>query len=129
MTIRAYRKVLSAVEVTRKASNQHEFNAGALRRKLGFRAGPIRGLLDVLCYPSNDAVPTVARATYTLYDAREATPGRSEWRMYYTTDALEQCARENDIMLVLRPSTASSHLIAIVARPGTAMADVVGVFD
>ena len=98
-------------------------------QELGLDAGRVTGTLELLCFRSDDTVPITVRTTYTLYDARAASPDRTEWRMYYTASAVEQCARANDLMLVLRPTGSSTDLIAIVARPGTAMARIIGVFD
>lgn len=87
--VAAAAKTLSAVEVDRRASNQHELAAGPLRRMLvdhGLMPADanrfevvvtVLGLLD-------DEEPEPTRDTLTVYDARHANPDRGpEWRAYY----------------------------------------------
>ena len=129
MMIRAFKKILAAVEVTRRASNQHEFNATMMREALGFGSSETRGTLYVTCWPSDAGQPVVESCEYTLYDARESDPKRSEWRLYYGTDLIEHCALAGDLMLMIRPNDSSNTLIALIAHPGTGLARVIEVFD
>ncbi len=101
--IRTFKKVLAAVEVTRRASNQHEFNATIMQAALGFRSRETRGTLHVTCWPDDVGQPMVTSCGYTLYDARPGDPQRSEWRLYYKTDLIETCASAGDLMLMIRP--------------------------
>ena len=127
--IRTFKKVLAAVEVTRRASNQHEFNATIMQKALGFRSLETRGTLYVTCWSSDLAQPVFTTCQYTLYDARDVDPKRSEWRLYYRTDLIERCASPGDLMLMIRPKSSSNTLIAFIARPGTGLARVIEVFE
>ena len=129
MTIRAFKKVLAAVEVTRRASNQHEFNATEMQEALGFKSNRAEGSLYAICCPSDDTMPTFISCGYTLYDARTSHPTRREWRLYYKTNAIESCARAGDLLLMIRPNQSSNNLIALIARPGTDFAGTIGLFD
>ena len=62
----------------------------------------------------NGAVTDEGR--FTLYDAREAHPTRTEWRLYYSVERF-RLARVGDLMVLFREP--DDALVAIVARPGT----------
>lgn len=111
-------KRLAAVEVDPTRSHQHELNAGGLRRELGLAEVADRSLLAVV-YRADDQPPTVNEGTYTLYDARKAIPGRTEYRLYYRTD-LMQGAQEGDLLILFRDSDQQA-LRAIVAGRGTSV--------
>ena len=113
-------KRLAAVEIDPDTSNQHELNADALRRELGFSHGRTQGHLSLLFYLSNDESPVVEEGEFTLYDARERHPTRSEYRMYYRTPAFGQLAKPGDLLLLFRDGD-SGGLQGVVARCGTAM--------
>lgn len=119
MSVRVFMKRLVEVEVNPQRSNQHEFNAGVLRRELGFQGDPTRGHVEFLFYNSDQAEPVAVRESYTLYDARRDTPQRTEWRMYYTNLGVAAHARVDDLMLLFRPDSGSTDLIAVIARRGT----------
>ena len=121
MSVRVFMKRLAEVEINPRLSNQHEFNAGVLRRELGFDADPTRGHVEFLFYKTDGGEPVVVRENYTLYDARRDTPKRTEWRMYYTNLGVAAHARVNDLMLLFRPDSSSTDLIAVIARKGTAV--------
>lgn len=113
-------KQLAAVEVDPRRSNQHEFNADALRTRLGFSKDRVKDApLRVLFYLSDDEEPVTEDATFTLYDAREAHPKRSEWRLYYRSEAISELAREGDLFVVFRPDLERPDLFALVVRTGT----------
>ena len=121
MSVRVFMKRLAEVEINPRRSNQHEFNAGELRRELGFNRDPTRGHVEFLFYKTDQAEPVIVRESYTLYDARRKTPGRTEWRMYYTNLGVTTHARVGDQMLLSRPDSSSTDLIAVIARKGTAL--------
>ena len=121
MSVRVFMKRLADVEINPQLSNQHEFNAGVLRRELGFEGDPTRGRVEFLFYKTDGAEPVVVRESYTLYDARRNTPKRTEWRMYYTNLGVAAHARVDDLMLLFRPNSSSTDLVAVVAREGTAV--------
>lgn len=121
MSVRVFMKRLAEVEINPRRSNQHEFNAGELRRELGFDSDPTRGHVEFLFYKTDQAEPVIVRESYTLYDARRKTPSRTEWRMYYTNLGVTSHARVGDLMLLSRPDPSSTDLIAVIARKGTAV--------
>lgn len=119
MSVRVFIKRLVAVEINPSRSNQHEFNAGILRRELRLEGDPCKGSIEFLFYKADDADPIVAPESYTLYDARRNVPGRIEWRMYYTNRSVARHARVDDLMLLFRPDPGSKDLVAVIARQGT----------
>lgn len=119
MSVRVFMKRLAEVEINPQLSNQHEFNAGRLRRELGLMDDPTRGHVEFLFYKDDGAEPIAVRERYTLYDARRNVPGRIEWRMYYTNLGVASHARVNDLMLLFRPDARSTDLVAVIARQGT----------
>ena len=121
VSVRVFIKRLAAVEIDPWRSNQHEFNAGRLRRELGFSHNSTRGRVDFLFYKADEAEPVVVRERYTLYDARRNVPRRTEWRMYYSNLGVAAHSRVNDLMLLSRPDPKSTDLVAVIARQGTAV--------
>ena len=118
MTVRVFMKRLADGEVNPERSNQHEFNAGKLRRELGFGHHLTRGEVEIHSYREDHAAPVVLSGGYTLYDARQNTPRPSEWRMYYDL-RLAPHARADDLMLLFRPDPSTTNLVAVIARKGT----------
>jgi hypothetical protein len=110
-------KRLVAVEVEPERSHQHELNAGRIRSQLGFPEGRTEGSLTVILYERPDAPPEVSEGRFTLYDAREAIPGRQEYRLYYEK-ALMRGAQVGDLLVLYRKPH-SHTLRAIVAPSGT----------
>ena len=117
MTRRIAVKRLSAVEVDPDSSHQHEFHADALRQQLGFPVGKTSGSLRLALYLTDDPADVVVNeARYTLYDAREAHPTRSKYRLYYDTAAVAD-ARPGDLMVVFAEDDGS--LGGLLVRSGT----------
>lgn len=108
-------KTLSAVEADVLRSNQHEYNGTiALRRVLGTeqpRSFPTRFLL----LPDNDA-PVAEDGQLTWYDARARHPTRSEYRLYFPTNAVTAAARAGDGLFIARRP--DDRIIVIVAPAG-----------
>ena len=119
MNARVFMKRLAGVEIDPERSNQHEFNAGRLRRELDLRGDPCQGAVQFLFYKADDAEPVIVTETYTLYDARRRHPSRTEWRMYYPNRGVARHARAGDLMLLFRLDVEATDLIAVVARRGT----------
>jgi hypothetical protein len=84
-------KTLSAVEASPLASNQHELNGVSQFKK-------IFGLNEFRCTAefryANGAI--AAHAGITWYDSRDAHPTRSEYRLYFQTNAVMDAAKEGD---------------------------------
>lgn len=117
MALRIAVKRLSAVETEPGRSNQHEFHAGTLRRELELPDHRHSGSLHVLMLGDSTGPAVVVDSAFTLYDAREARPARSaEWRLYYSTPAITEFARANDLLLLYRHG---AGLRAVIARAGS----------
>jgi hypothetical protein len=112
-------KRLSVVEVDPDSSNQHEFNAGRLRTGLGFGTERVSGDLTAVYYGAEpEAEPEVEDGSFTLYDAREDHPTRSEFRLYYNVPLITEQAEAGDLLVLFR-TPGSSSLRAVVARAGS----------
>ena len=109
------------MEVDPEQSNQHEFNAGRIRKELGLKGDPCHGPVEFLFYMNDDDEPKSVPDSYTLYDCRRGKPRPSEWRMYYTNHVIAEQAWPDDLMLLFRPDPASKNLVAVIARRGTSV--------
>ena len=89
--------------------------------ELGLRGDSCQGNVDFLFYNADDVQPVIVRERYTLYDARLSHPSRTERRMYYTNLGVTRHAQVDDLMLLFRPDPVSNHLVAVIARRGTAV--------
>lgn len=113
-------KRLAAVEIEPTVSNQHELNAGALRSGLDFPRQRTQGNLSVLAYTAPDSPAVLLEGSFTLYDARERHPNRSEYRLYYQLPGFASVARPDDLLVLYRDG-GSWDLHGALARPGTSM--------
>lgn len=111
-------KRLAEVEVEPETSNQHEFNAGLLRKALDLSAERISGKLEFLFYEEDRRAPAAGECEFTLYNAREGKPRSAEYRLYYTSCLIERHARSGDLLVVTR-LVSSKNLQAFVIRKGT----------
>ena len=116
-------KVLSAVEADVLASNQHEFNGvEGLRNILGEPDGKERYSAKFLYLTDNEDEPIIEEGFLTWYDARqkarfERGVMRWEYRLYFPTNLVSQCANSGDILVIAQRPDKS--LLAIVAEAGT----------
>ncbi|MFN3069809.1 type II restriction endonuclease [Serratia sp. J2] len=117
-------KHLSAVEADVNCSNQHEFNGvGALRDILGEPPdGKVRFSAKFLYLTDQDDEPIVEDGFLTWYDSRqkarlERNVMRWEYRLYFPTNLVSQCAAEGDLLVIAKRS--DDTLIAIVAEKDT----------
>jgi hypothetical protein len=115
-------KALSAVEADRHRSNQHEFDGvAALRTMLGQARRTYRARFVYL--NDDDPEPVVDEGFLTWYDAREAHPRRSEWRLYFPPTRVSACATEGDLLVIgLRPD---ESLLVVIAEGGSTIANQV----
>lgn len=127
-------KRLAAVELPEHGSNQHEFNATLLRKKLDLPA-KTEGRLSILHYVEDDQPPRRTTVEFTLYDSREKANAKrralklkeraSEYRLYYYSSENAKQGElgafvgtcPGDLLIVFRP-TESHDLVAIVIRAG-----------
>ena len=112
-------KRLSLVEISPRASHQHEFHAGQLRRALGFPESKTEGTLTLLLFDASDKDPRIEESAFTLYNAREGKPRSPEYHLYYTTTVLAEFAKENDLLILCRRRNNSPDLLGVVARAGS----------
>lgn len=94
-------KILSRVEVEENLSNQHEFNGvSSLKHLLGEERTTFS---SVFLYMSDDSFSEpIIRDTGTLtwYDAREAHPTRSEFRLYFSSNRVMDEACAGDYLVI-----------------------------
>jgi len=119
-------KILSAVEADVLSSNQHEFNGvEGLRDILGEPDGKARYKAKFLYLTDHDDEPIIEDGFLTWYDARqkariERGVMRWEYRLYFPTNLVSQCANSGDILvLAKRPD---NTLLAVVAEAETTIA-------
>lgn len=101
-------KTLTAVEANRNASNQHEFN-GVTQLKQIF--GSARVTKDVVF--SIRGTDVLCEDTVTWYDARENSPDRSEFRLYFRDNYVMEQAQEGDNIIVGIDKKGQTHIILI----------------
>ena len=116
-------KRLSDVEADVISSNQHEFNGvEGLRKILGEPVGKQRFSAKFLYLTDHDDEPVVEVGFLTWYDARqkarlERSVMRCEYRLYFPTNRVSQCAAAGDLLVIAKQ--AGDSLLAIVAEKGT----------
>lgn len=122
-------KRLSAVETNPSASNQHEFNGVNELKKLFGRSKVTLTARFVWLGDEQEAVSEDGFVTW--YDAREAHPTRTEFRLFYSTtsvmpglakerDTLFVCVRtDNTVLIIVAPpeSNISSQLVWLFGLP------------
>lgn len=103
-------KVLSEVEANPAVSNQHEYNGTVpLRNMFGAekRVFPAK----FIYFADDDDEPVTDNGALTWYDARENHPTRTEYRMYFPTTRVSECAEAGDVLIIaLRPD----HTVLVV---------------
>jgi len=119
-------KNLSAVEADVLTSNQHEFNGvEGLRSILGEPDGKVRYPSTFMYLSDHDDEPIIEAGFLTWYDARQKARKnrgvmRYEYRLYFPTNQVSQCANAGDILVIAkRPN---NSLLAIVAEAETTIA-------
>lgn len=109
-------KVLSPVEADTATSNQHEYNGVASLKKL-FGTARRSFPAQFIYLNDDDDEPITDTGTLTWYDAREAHPTRTEYRMYFTTTTVSTCAAVGDELFIgLRPD---NTILLIIAECGS----------
>lgn len=113
-------KVLSAVEADTAMSNQHEYNGVTpLKNILGTAKQTFEAQFIYL--DDSDDEPVTDKGFLTWYDAREAHPSRTEYRMYFPTTAVSVCAAAGDELFIgLRPD---NTILVIVAEGGSTISN------
>jgi len=116
-------KRLSVVEADVIHSNQHEFNGvEGLRGILGEPKGKVHFNAKFLYLSDQDDEPIVEDGFLTWYDARQKAREergvmRWEYRLYFPTNLVSQCAAAGDLLVIAKQS--DDTLLAIVTEKGT----------
>ena len=108
-------KRLSSVETNPEKSNQHEINGVAkLQRLLGFDKKKLKA---TFLYLSDSESPISTSGMVTWYDAREAHPTRTEYRLYYPSNEVMEYASKGDLLVIgKRPN---ESLVLLVVEEGS----------
>jgi hypothetical protein len=95
-------KTLSAVEVDRSRSHQHEFQATtAMREFLGNPDDALQFDATFLYLSDDEADNKAETAQLTLYNARRNKPNRSpEYRLYFRSNDSTDSARSGDLLAI-----------------------------
>jgi hypothetical protein len=110
-------KKLAEVEVSAESSNQHEFNAGLLRKALDLPTDVQDESLDIVYLSDDGDDPEVESARYTLYNAREGKPRAAEYRLYYKSPLLQARAAAGDLLVIARlPSSLALRALVVPAE-------------
>ena len=111
-------KRLSAVEADTERSHQHEFNGtGQLRQLLGGER--IDRMVARFIWLGGENEGITDDAPVTWYDARERHPTRSEWRLYFQSNAVTEAASAGDLLVVARRP--GGDLMFIIAPNGSTL--------
>jgi len=103
-------KRLSAVETSPEISNQHEFNgSGALRRLFG--DADRRNIPTRFVWLGEEQEGITEDGLISWYDARRSHPTRTEYRLYYPTNAVTGMMRAGDSFFVATRSDGSATVI------------------
>ena len=114
-------KCLSAVEVNLFRSNQHEFNGvRSLRRIFGHATGR-QHFPAVFLYLDDVREPVSEEGFMTWYDAREAHPVRSEYRLYFPDTDVSRHAEEGDVLIIGKRPDGS--LMVVISQGGSTAAN------
>ncbi len=119
-------KVLSQVEANTNKSNQHEFNGvGSLKGIFGEPHSKTRYAATFIYLTDNDYEPVLDEGFLTWYDAREKARlernvNRCEFRLYFPSNQVTQCANPGDILVIAKRPNGS--LLAVVAEAETTIA-------
>lgn len=119
-------KRLSSVEADVIRSNQHEFNGvEGLRGILGDPDGKVRYDAKFLYLTDHDDEPIIEDGFLTWYDARQKGRrargvNRSEYRLYFPTNRVSQCATAGDLLVIAKQR--NNTLLAVIAEKDTTIA-------
>jgi hypothetical protein len=108
-------KKLSAVEADPQRSHQHEFNGVTELKKLLGEAQPLKFPTRFI-WLGEEQEAIAADGVSTWYDAREAHPTRSEYRLYFPTTPVSELAKEGDTLFIAKRTDGS---LLIIVTPST----------
>lgn len=114
-------KRLTAVEVNKKVSNQHEFNGTAgLKQVLGvYDTGETSRFPAQFVWMGEENETITAEGTLSWYDSRFKNATRAaEWRLFYPANDVMEMALEGDLLFIAK-RTDGTLLSVIVAAGST----------
>ena len=109
-------KRLSDVEISSEKSHQHEFN-GIAEFKNIFGSEKINFKAKFIYLHDEEEQVFTENGTLTWYDAREGNATRTEYRLYYSPNAVLNKAEKGDLLVICR--RAENELFIIVAPEGS----------
>lgn len=119
-------KQLSLVETSPETSNQHEFNgSAALKAILGLGDRKAIGARYLWLGAEQESV--TADGIVSWYDARKSHPTRTEYRLYYDTNAVTELMEEGDVFFLLLRKDGSA-IVVIAQAGGTALSQLLWLF-
>lgn len=110
-------KRLSAVEADAAVSNQHEYNGVSMLKKMFGTSEPKLAIPAHFLYVTDDDDTIGADGELTWYDARANHPTRTEWRLYYPTNAVTEAALSEDSLFICLK--ADGTVLEIIAKKGS----------
>ena len=119
-------KRLSAVEADRGASNQHEYNATAKLKEI-FGATDRRDIPTKFLWIDDSDNEMSEDGFLSWYDARQAHPTRSEFRVYFKGTSVSDRAAANDTLFIaLRPD--GSAMVIVTPAGSTRQSQLIWLF-
>lgn len=109
-------KRLSDVEISPEKSNQHEFN-GIAEFKNIFGSEKINFKAKYIYLHDEEEQVFTENGTLTWYDAREGNATRTEYRLYYSPNAVLSKAEKGDLIVICRKKV--DELFIIIAPEGS----------
>lgn len=104
-------KRLRAVEADRGKSNQHELDGVQELRKILGEGRQERMPTKFIYLGNNEEDAATQDGFLTWYDAREAHPARSEYRLYFSPNVASEKAAEGDLVFVARRQDGTATLV------------------
>jgi hypothetical protein len=109
-------KRLSAVEINISKSHQHEFN-GSRELKRVLRTSEKSQFVTKFMWIEEQNEALCEDGSVTWYDARENHPTRSEYRLYFPSNAVIEMAKEGDTLFIAKRTDGT--LLIILAASGS----------
>jgi len=105
-------KRLRDVEINKQVSNQHEFNGiDEFKTLFGSEKSQYNGHFIFLTDEEEEIIQSQGQLTW--YDARERNEKRTEFRLYYSSNAVMSSANTDDLLVIGR--TANGKVAVIIA--------------
>lgn len=108
-------KRLSAVEARPDVSNQHEFNGSAALRRI-FGDDDRKKIPARFVWLGEEQAGITDEGFLTWYDARRRHPTRTEYRLYYPSNAVSTAMKESDTIFIALRRDGSAMVVATPAE-------------